>query len=139
MDTLLKKLKENNLKNTPNRRAVIGLFLREGASLSPRRVRGLLRKKIPKLGLPTVYRILDELERIGVLAKVQSEDRKLHYSICSMPENRHHHHFICKKCRKVKEVEYCNFEEVSRFIRDKLKCVAETHTMQIGGLCERCK
>ncbi|MFA5094993.1 MAG: Fur family transcriptional regulator [Candidatus Omnitrophota bacterium] len=139
MDELLSRLKENNLKNTPNRRAVLGLFMQKGESLSPHDVRGILKKRLPAIGLPTVYRILEELEKIGILTRVQSGDRQLHYSICSIPENRHHHHFICKKCKKVKEVEYCNFKDVSRFIRDKLKCVAESHSMQIEGLCEKCK
>ncbi len=140
MDTYLQILKDNLLKITPRRKAVIRLFLNNKSQMRPCDVYKYLKKKLPQIGLPTVYRILDELKSIGILVQVLSEDRQLHYAFCSMPaEHRHHHHFVCTKCKKTKEVDYCSFSEISRQIEKSLKCKVESHLLQIKGLCSQCK
>jgi Fe2+ or Zn2+ uptake regulation protein len=138
METYLRKLKEHRLKLTPRRKAVISLFLDSQSCLGPYDVHRILKHKIKPLGIPTTYRILEELCSIGVLARIQSRDRHLYYTLCSIPES-HHHHFICRKCKRIKEVEYCNFKGVSSFIEKKMNCKVESHLIQIEGLCARCR
>ena len=137
MEEYIRTMREKGLKATPKRRAVIELFLKGGRSLSPAEVYQSLIRKIRPLGVPTVYRILEDLREAGILIRIPSEERLVCYSLCRMPD-RHHHHFICRKCRRVEEVEYCNFEEISRLVEERLKCRAETHFLQIEGLCSRC-
>ncbi|MFA6358427.1 MAG: Fur family transcriptional regulator [Candidatus Omnitrophota bacterium] len=131
-------LKENHLKITPRRRAVIELFLKEGRYLGPYEIRVILKKRSLKVGLPSVYRILEELEEAGILVKVEHKNRQIYYGLCKKP-HQDHHHFICRKCKKVEEVEYCNFTGVSEFIEKNLCGKVESHTMQIEGLCSACK
>ena len=138
MDRYLQVLRGNLMKITPRRKAVINLFLKNNTRMKPCDVYKNLRKKLPKIGLPTIYRILDELKNIGILVQVLSEERQLYYSLCSMPDE-HHHHFICTKCKKTEEVDYCNFDEISRLIEKNLKCKVESHLLQIKGLCTQCR
>jgi len=140
MDTTayLKKLKEACLKITPRRKAVIELFLKENRYLGPYEVRLALKERSIKLGFPSVYRILEELKEAGVLVKIEHKSRQLYYSLCRKP-HLDHHHFICRKCNKVEEVEFCNFHEISRFIQSKLHGRVEKHALQIEGLCSGCK
>ncbi len=130
-------LRQGGLKVTPKRKAVLGLFLRENRCMGPHEVREGLIKEIPTLGLPTVYRILEELKELGALMPVPS--RELTYMLCRMPEEHHHHHFVCQRCRKVEEVEYCNFAEVERFIEKHLKGEVKSHSLHIEGLCSQCR
>jgi len=138
MDRYLQVLRENLMKITPRRKAVIRLFLKNNAQMKPCDVYKNLKRKLPRLGLPTVYRILDELKNIGILVQVLSEDRQLYYSLCSMLDE-HHHHFICTRCKKTEEVDFCNFSEISRLIEKNLKCKVESHLLQIKGLCTQCR
>ena len=138
MDRYLQVLRGNLMKITPRRKAVINLFLKNNTRMKPCDVYKNLRKKLPKIGLPTIYRILVELKNIGILVQVLSEERQLYYSLCSMPDE-HHHHFICTKCKKTEEVDYCNFDEISRLIEKNLKCKVESHLLQIKGLCTQCR
>lgn len=138
METHLKTLKDNKLKITPRRKAVISLFEYSGACMGPYEVHKKLKNKLPVLGLPTVYRILDELSRAGILIRSLSEDRQLRYMFCAHPYE-HHHHFRCRKCKKVEEVDFCNFKGVSEFIENKLNAKIESHQLQIEGLCSKCK
>lgn len=138
MDSHLQKLKENKLKITPKRKAVIGLFARCHTFLTPYDVHRLLRRKVKLLGLPTVYRILEELERIGIISRLQTENGQLCYAFCSSHKE-HLHYFLCRKCNKAQEITYCNFEGISRHIEKKLNAKVEAHQLQIEGLCSNCK
>jgi Fe2+ or Zn2+ uptake regulation protein len=138
MDRFLQVLRNNLMKITPRRKAVIKLFLKSKTQMRPCDVYKNLKKNLPQIGLPTVYRILNELKNIGILIQVLSEDRQLYYSLCSMPDE-HHHHFICTKCKKTEEIDYCNFSEISRLIEKNLKCKVESHLLQIKGLCTQCR
>lgn len=139
MELYIERLKENGLKVTPQREAVIGLFEKDNSRKTPYAVHKLLRKKMPALGLPTVYRILEELRGIGLLIRLPSEDRLFYYSLCRLPAERHHHHFVCRKCKKVEEVEHCGFETISKFVRRKLGAVLESHSLRLEGLCADCR
>ncbi len=130
MQSYIQVLRDNRLKITPRRKEVIDIFMRCSSHMSPYDVYAKLKKKLPTLGLPTVYRILAEFKNAGILVQSISEDRQLRYALCAMP-NKHHHHFTCRKCKKVEEVEFCNFKDVSRFIENKLNAKVEAHQLQI--------
>ena len=131
-------LKSRSLKATPRRKSVIELFLNERRYLGPYEIRDMLRGKFDRIGLPSVYRILEELEGAGILIRIGHEDRRLYYSLCRHPHT-DHHHFICRRCKKVEEVDFCNFREVSRFIEKKLHGEVQRHFLHIEGLCSECK
>ncbi len=138
MEKYFQTLKSNKLKITPRRKAVISLFLKSGIRMGPYEVYRKLKQKLSKIGLPTIYRILDELEKAGILVQSLSKDRQLCYALCDFP-GKHHHHFICRKCKKVDEVDFCNFRGISEFIKKNLKARVEMHHLQIEGVCSRCK
>ena len=138
MEAYLQTLKDNKLKITPRRKAAINLFKESGVCMGPSDVYKKLKNKLPTLGLPTVYRILDELSKAGILIQSFSNDRQLRYMLCTHPHE-HHHHFTCRKCKKTEEVDFCNFKAVSQFIKNKLNAKVELHQLQIEGLCSKCK
>jgi Fe2+ or Zn2+ uptake regulation protein len=138
MEPYFKVLKDNRLKRTTRRKAVIDIFMSCGSHMGPYDVYRKLKKRLPTIGLPTVYRILAEFKNAGILVQSLSEDRQLRYALCTLP-HQHHHHFSCRKCKKVEEVDFCNFKGISRFIENKLNAKVETHQLQIEGLCSKCK
>ncbi len=139
MNPYLGRLKENGLKITSQREAVLDLFHKENSSKTPYEIHKKIKKKLPSIGLPTVYRVLEELKEIGLMVRIPSEDRQLYYGLCHLPGSRHHHHFVCRKCKKVEEVEQCNLKAVSNFVQRKLGAIVESHSMQLEGLCAECK
>ena len=138
MELYLRQLKKHGLKITPKRKATIKLFLKKKSYLSPQEALDKLANNFSGISVSTVYRILEELQDAGILVKIVHEDRQLYYSLCRMPDQ-HHHHFICRKCRRVEEVSLCNFKEFERFISKNLNCKVENHSVQIEGLCSGCK
>lgn len=137
-DHYIARLKKNGHRITPKVRAVIELFLKRETILDPFQVQAVLQKRFRGVGLPTVYRILENLANNGILITAASEDRQLRYFICLGIEHEHHHHFICRKCGKVEEVNLCLMEEVSKYVKRHLKATVQSHFLQIEGLCAKC-
>ncbi|MEG1710289.1 MAG: transcriptional repressor [Clostridia bacterium] len=58
-------------------------------------------KDLPNISLGTIYRNLKQLEESGLIRKIVIDNGVEHYDYDVCP----HHHFICKKCGKVYDVE----------------------------------
>ena len=67
IDTYIARLKKHGHRVTPKVRAVLELFLKCGCVLDPLEVQSRLQKQFKDVGLPTIYRILENLARCGIL------------------------------------------------------------------------
>ncbi len=129
-------LKKLNLKITPKRLAILEILMKESVYLSPEEVWKKLKKRFKRIGLPTVYRNLEELSEGNIISKVTHPNRQLYYYLC---QNRsHHHHFICLSCRKVEDMNFCGLIELEKEVTKKIKGKLLSHIMQVNGLCRYC-
>ena len=133
MDHFQAKLKKHDLKLTPRRKAIIEIFYESDRHLTPEEVWLELQKRFNRCGFPGVYRNLESLVECGVLARIQSFDRKKHYGLCTSQE-KHHHHIVCIKCGKVEVFNDCLFENTGTINGYKVI----SHFMQINGICSDC-
>jgi Fe2+ or Zn2+ uptake regulation protein len=134
--TYIQSLKSLKLKATPKRLAILALLGREMTYASPEEVWQKLKGEFSRLGLPTVYRNLEELAAGGVITKVIHPNRQLYYHFC--PNRDHHHHFICVACRRVEDVEICGLESMEREVGDRIGGKVLSHVLQVNGLCRAC-
>ncbi|HMK60348.1 MAG TPA: transcriptional repressor [Dissulfurispiraceae bacterium] len=129
-------LKELKLKATSKRLAVLSVLSGMEAYASPEEIWQNLRLKIGTIGLPTVYRILEELAGKGVIARIIHPSRQLYYYYCGNAG--HHHHFICVSCRKVQDINFCASKEIECEVSGRLNGRVLSHVLQIDGLCREC-
>lgn len=130
----LNRLKNNGLKQTPRRQAIIQLFLDSGAHLTPEEVWQKLQQQFEKCGLPSVYRNLESLVECGILTRIQATDRKKHYGLCSVGHQHHHHHITCVKCGKVDEITDCPLAHTAEIHGYRVI----SHLFQVNGICGNC-
>jgi len=136
MEKYVRLLKTLSLKATPKRLAVLDILLGKKIYLSPEEVWLKLKERFLAIGLPTVYRNLEELADGGIISKVIHPDRKLYYFLCNNRD--HHHHFVCTRCRRVDDLKYCAFEEIEREVSEDLNGTVSSHIMQVFGTCGKC-
>ena len=129
-------LKDLRLKVTPKRLAILDFLARTGSYVSPEEVRQNLREQFASIGLPTVYRNLDELASGGIVSKIIHPNRQLYYYFC--PNSNHHHHFICISCRKVTDLHICTVKGLEDEINDQVRGKVMSHILQVNGLCRSC-
>lgn len=131
--TILKQLK---LKVTPKRLEVMNCLGGESLYLSADEVWQRIKARVPSIGLPTVYRILDELAEVGVITRIFLADRKQYYFLCTNQE--HHHHFVCESCRRVEDLEQCIIGEGALETVRRSGGRVTSHILQINGVCGAC-
>lgn len=129
-------LQKLGLKATPKRLALLELLAAKAEYESPEYLWKRLKRRFPGIGLPTVYRNLEELEAGGVITKVIHPDRRLYYFFCG--HSAHHHHFVCMSCRKVEDFHSCAMHEMEKEIRKKIRGKVFSHILQVNGLCRQC-
>lgn len=129
-------LKQLKLKVTPRRQEVMSCLGDERSYLSADEVWNRVKPRLGSIGLPTVYRILDELAEAGVITRIFRSDRKQYYFLCS--NQKHHHHFVCESCRRVEDLELCGLDGVSRDIAQRSGGRVTSHILQINGVCGDC-
>jgi Fe2+ or Zn2+ uptake regulation protein len=129
-------LKGLSLKSTPKRIALLEILDDEKIYLSPESIWKKMQKKFKSIGLPTVYRILDELHEGNIISRVIHPNRQLYYYLCRNEE--HHHHFICVSCSRVEDLHFCAEKEIEALVVKGMKGQVLSHILQINGLCSRC-
>ena len=129
-------LKELRLKATPKRLAILDILVKELVYVTPEDVWKKMKERFKNIGLPTVYRNLEDLSNKGAIVKIIHPDRKLYYFYCRNTE--HHHHFVCISCRRVEDISFCGFKDIEEEVEKTLKGRVVSHLLQVFGLCRMC-
>ena len=91
-------------RKTRQRDAIRNVFRRVGRPLGPQEILEHAKGEVPGLGIATVYRNVKSLVEEGWLAPIEIPGQPTCYEAAGLA---HHHHFHCKTCGKVFDVEGC--------------------------------
>jgi len=133
---LLTILKNNKIKITTERRAIIDVLRGTKLPLSPADLFLRIKPSLPRANLTTVYRNLEMLEGLGLVKRLGFNKNYFSYELIDNRE--HHHHVICRSCGKVEDLE--NISE--RFVNDVAKqtnFIIKDHNLEFFGLCPECQ
>lgn len=118
---------------TPQRLAVYRALLESEDHPSPEILFRRVRKSMPSLSLATVYKALDTLELLGVVARVATASDTKRFDA----NDERHHHLVCTRCQKVVDLYDERFDALAA-PRQISGFVVQTLTVQVKGLCARC-
>lgn len=90
-------------------------------------------RRLPDVGQATVYRSLEQLERMGQIRKLNLGQRSAYYEYAR--EN--HMHFVCERCRQVIDVA-CDVTGVAREAGALFGHRVDRVGVTAGGLCAAC-
>ena len=131
LEKYVKKLKENNLKVTPQRLIVLKYLGEHCTHPTTDKIYTDLKTNNPSLSKTTVYNSLEILEKHGILQSITISGSERRYDF----KQGMHHHFLCKKCGRITDidVECPNLGKM-------LECghnVEEVHG-HFKGICQNC-
>ncbi|KMT21307.1 Fur family transcriptional regulator [Clostridium cylindrosporum] len=136
---LKEQMKTQGYKLTPQRRAVLDVVVEnEGKHLSTEEVYDIVKIDCPEIGLATVYRTLQLLEKIGVICKLNFDDGCSRYELVHSNETHQHHHLICNICGSVEEVEDVLLESLENKVETKYDFKITNHDVKFYGICTKC-
>jgi len=134
-----KLLQSKGLKLTTQRRAVLEIIQKqEGTHLTTEELYEYVKKQCPEIGLATVYRTVQLLEKMNLIRKLNLDDGCSRYEINTNDTDHYHHHLICKNCGKVIEVEEDLLESLEEKIMKNFGFKITNHKLQFYGICKEC-
>lgn len=132
MDEALKMLERNGYKLTNRRKDMIEYFSRENKYKTAKELHQHMKNIYSSISFDTVYRNLHLYEKLGILETTELEAEKHFRMTCS---ETHHHHFICKTCRKTKKLNFCPMIYVEDLLQ---QYEIKGHKFEVYGQCPNC-
>lgn len=129
------RCRQSGLAVTPQRLAIIRALLDSGDHPRAEEVYARVRRRQPHISLATVHRTLETLCAAGEAHKVTLLHDSARYDGNVSP----HHHVICTRCRRIRDVEVPEFDNLlgakARIGEFELLGLS----VEIYALCRRCR
>lgn len=118
------------------RRAVIELLDVQECALTAIEIEEALRSEHRRVSRASVYRILDELEQVRLVQRVETGQTMVRYErVC---EDEHHHHLVCDSCGLVMPFSDTALERAIETLSERVPLAVSEHEIVLHGACEDC-
>lgn len=135
LDAVNRALARSGGRVTQQRKAIVAEFARTRRYVTPQELHQRLTLQRLRIGLATVYRTLEALERVGAATRAPGHHGENAYLFCPIA---HHHHAVCVKCGDVADIPCGSVDRLARTLAARLRFRLMKHQLEFYGLCERC-
>jgi Fur family transcriptional regulator, ferric uptake regulator len=133
----LDTLRGGGYRNGLARRAVVELLGRQDCCLTAQEIFDELRVEGRRVGIASVYRVLDLLTDKGLLQRVELGEGIARYEpVHSSGE--HHHHLVCDDCGKVEAFADDELELALLRVEQRTGYSVAGHDVVLRGTCRDC-
>ena len=119
------------------RAALVALLDAQTCALSAIEMEDVLREGTRPVARASIYRILDELERLNLVQRVQLGHDVTRYEPVRTGRG-HHHHLVCDNCGTVTPFSDENLEDAIRELSRRLPMRVAEHEIVLHGACRVC-
>ncbi len=130
-------LAQNRHHTGAARQALLELLDSQPCALSAVEIEEALRAGKRPVGRASIYRILDELERLDLVQKVQVGQAMARYEPVR-GEDVHHHHLVCDSCGMVMPFTDPDLERAIQKLSRRVPIHVAEHEIVLHGACEDC-
>ena len=134
-DAIVKKLKENNHKLTPQRLAIIKILARSKGHPNVENIYAHLQDDFPTMSLATVYRNVMLMKSLGEVLELGFPDGSNRYD-GNKPYA--HPHVVCVKCKKIIDPDLDTLKDMTAEIAVETGFKILTHRLDFFGICSDC-
>lgn len=119
------------------RRAILELLAGQACALSVLEIQHELGRLGRQVSRASVYRVMDELEQIGLLQRVEIGRGVVRYEAVRGAAE-HHHHLVCERCGTLEPFTDAGLERAISRLSRRLALRVSDHEIVIRGACRRC-
>jgi Fur family transcriptional regulator, ferric uptake regulator len=131
-------LAEHGHRSGGARRALLELLNSQSCALSAIEIEDALRARRRRVARASIYRILDELERLRLVQKVEVGQTMARYEPLRGGEH-HHHHLVCDRCGLVMPFTDPQLEQTIRRLSERVPIDVAEHEIVLHGACGACR
>jgi Fur family ferric uptake transcriptional regulator len=119
------------------RRAILELLDEQACALSAVEIERALLARKREVSRASIYRVMDELEEIGLVQRVEIGQGMVRYEPLREGPG-HHHHLVCDHCGRLQPFTDDGLERAIRRLSDRVPLQVSEHEIVIHGACETC-
>jgi Fur family transcriptional regulator, ferric uptake regulator len=131
-------LSQAGYRSSAPREEVIGAIAELGCSITAREISDLLRERGSGVGLASIYRALELLDRLGLVQRFDVGEGVARYE-AKLPGGDHHHHLVCDSCGTVEPFEDDALEDAIHGLSSKTDFTIAAHDVTLHGECPACR
>lgn len=136
-ETTLASIHSRGHRHGGARRAVVELLGRQDCCLTAQEIFDRLRAEGRRVGIASVYRILEQLTRDGFVQRIDigagtSRFEAIHAG------GEHHHHLVCDDCGKVEAFADEELERALHRVEQRTGYAVAGHDVVLRGACNDC-
>ena len=94
----------------------------------------MVRRRLPRIGLGTVYRNLELMSRCGIIKKLETRGEQKRFDINTSP----HYHIRCNTCGRVDDMLIPLLEDLDAQAADSCSYMILEHNIEFSGICSDC-
>jgi Fur family ferric uptake transcriptional regulator len=120
------------------RRALVELLERQECALTALEIEDALRTRDTRsVSRASVYRILDQLEQLGLVQRVETGQAMVRYERTAAHAD-HHHHLVCDDCGLVMPFSDRDLERAIGSLSERVPLTVSEHEIVLHGSCQDC-
>jgi len=118
------------------RRAIVELLDEQPCALSAVEIRLALAGRRREVSRASVYRVMEELEDMGLLQRVDVGGVVRYEAVRAGAG--HHHHLLCEQCGRLEPFTDAGLERAINRLSERLPLRVSEHEIVIRGACRSC-
>jgi Fur family ferric uptake transcriptional regulator len=130
-------LESAGYRSSTPRSAVVSAVAELGCSVTAREISDLLAQRGQAVGLASIYRALDLLERLRLVQRFEVGEGAARYEPVQ-PDGEHHHHLVCESCGEVSTFEDPALERAIERLSSRVDYAVGGHDVTLRGECPAC-
>jgi len=134
VDDVLALVRSRGGRATPSRRVLLEALFDADGHLNAEELAEMVQARAPDVHISTIYRNLEDLQRLGVVAHTHLGHGPATYQLASLA----HAHFICEECGAMIEAPDELFRGLARTAKTRLGFSIDPRHFAILGRCAAC-
>lgn len=126
--------KDRNLRMTRQRRVILETLRENNTHPSADEVYEMVRRKLPRISLGTVYRNLEILSELGEIQKLELSGSLMRFD--GVPEK--HYHIRCINCDRLDDAPLGSLDNIEEKLLGATEYKVMGHRLEFMGLCPHC-
>lgn len=133
MDAIIKLIKDRGQRLTCQKKEIL-CVLRQKPQTVVEMYRAVNFKK-RTMNKATVYRILTNFLDLGIVSKIQLNEKEARFELA---DSKHHHHLVCEECGMIEDIQLPE-EILLKEVKKKSSFNIKSHSLEFYGICKHCQ
>ncbi len=123
-----------NMRLTTQRQIILEELAKVTSHPTANEVYDMVRRRLPRIGLGTVYRNLELMADVGVILKLEVGGTQKRFDATVEP----HYHVRCSACGKVDDIDIAVQEQINQVAEKASNYKILGHHIEFTGICTSC-